>query len=43
LYGVGRMWGKSVGGWIWCQYCVHMYVDGKMIPDETVPGMGEGG
>jgi hypothetical protein len=25
------------------QYCVHMYVSGKMIPVEIVHGMGEGG
>jgi hypothetical protein len=24
------------------QYCVHMYVNGKMITVETIPGMGEG-
>jgi hypothetical protein len=23
-----------------CKYCVHMHVNGKMIPVETVPGMG---
>jgi flavoprotein len=22
--------------------CVHMYVNGKMIPIESIPGMGEG-
>jgi hypothetical protein len=22
------------------KYCVHMYINGKMIPVETVPGMG---
>jgi hypothetical protein len=21
-------------------YCVHMYVNGKMIPVETIPGLG---
>jgi hypothetical protein len=25
---------------MWCKYCVHMYVNGKMIPVETVPGIG---
>jgi hypothetical protein len=25
---------------MWCKYCVHRYVNGKMIPVETVPGMG---
>jgi hypothetical protein len=32
--------GKRVGGWIWCKQCIHMYVNAKMIPVETVPGMG---
>jgi hypothetical protein len=40
--GGGRRWGKAVGGLIWCKYCVHMYVNGKMIPVETIPGMREG-
>jgi hypothetical protein len=26
-----------------CKYCVHMYVNGKMRPVETVPGMGAEG
>jgi hypothetical protein len=25
-----------------CKYCVHIYVNGKMRPVETIPGMGEG-
>jgi hypothetical protein len=25
------------------EYYVHMYENGKMRPDETIPGMGEGG
>jgi hypothetical protein len=25
-----------------CKYCVHMYVNGKMTPVETIPGMGVG-
>jgi hypothetical protein len=33
--------GKSVGGWVWCKYCV-LYVSRKMRPVETIPGMGEG-
>jgi hypothetical protein len=33
---------KGMGGWIWYKYCVHMYVNGKMIPVETIPGMGKG-
>jgi hypothetical protein len=24
--GVGRTWVKGVGGWIWCKYCILMYV-----------------
>jgi hypothetical protein len=28
---------------IWCKYWVHMYVNGKMISVETIPGMGGGG
>jgi hypothetical protein len=39
----GRCWGKGVGGWIWCKYCVHMYANGKMKSVETVQGMWEGG
>jgi hypothetical protein len=23
-----------------CKYCVHMYINGKMKPVETIPGMG---
>jgi hypothetical protein len=38
--GGGRRWGKDARGRIWCKYCVHMYVNGKMIPVETVLGMG---
>jgi hypothetical protein len=34
------MWGNSEGGWIWCKYHVYMYENGKMIPVETIPGMG---
>jgi hypothetical protein len=26
---------------MWCKYCAHMYVNAKMIPVETVPGMGK--
>jgi hypothetical protein len=32
---------KGVGGWICCKYCVHMYVNGKMKPVETIPGTGD--
>jgi hypothetical protein len=38
----GRRLGKGVRGRIWCKYCVHMYVNGKITPIETIPGMGEG-
>jgi hypothetical protein len=24
---------------MWCKYCVHIYVNRKMRPDETIPGM----
>jgi hypothetical protein len=35
--------GESVqGGWIYCKYCVYMYVNEKIIPVETIPGMAEG-
>jgi hypothetical protein len=23
---------------MWCKYCVHIYVNVKMIPIETIPG-----
>jgi hypothetical protein len=29
--------------WAWCKYCVHMYVNGKIVSVETIPGMGGGG
>jgi hypothetical protein len=38
---VERMWGKVVGGWIWCKYFVLMYENGKMRHVETIPGMRE--
>jgi hypothetical protein len=31
--------GKRIGGWIRYKYCVHMYVNAKMMPVETIPGM----
>jgi hypothetical protein len=31
---------KGVGGWIQCKVCVRMYEDVKMIPVETIPGIG---
>jgi hypothetical protein len=36
----GIMWGKGIGGWIWYKYCIHMYVNRKLRPVETIPGMG---
>jgi hypothetical protein len=39
--GGGKRWGNSEGGWMWCKYCVHLHVNGKLISVETVPGMGE--
>jgi uncharacterized protein with ACT and thioredoxin-like domain len=41
--GGGRRWGNGERGWICCKYSVHMYVNGKMISVETIPGMGEEG
>jgi hypothetical protein len=41
--GKGREQGKKVGGWIRCKYCVHIYVNVKMIPVETILGMRGGG
>jgi hypothetical protein len=35
-----KMLGKCIWGWIQHKYCVHKTVNGKMIPDETLPGMG---
>jgi hypothetical protein len=37
--GRGRMWGKGVGGQIYCKCCEHMYINRKMRPVETVPGI----
>jgi hypothetical protein len=31
-----------VGESIWYKYCVHRYVNGKMIPVEKAPGVGVG-
>jgi hypothetical protein len=36
-----RRWqAKRLGGWIHCKHCIHMYVNVKIIPVETVPGIG---
>jgi hypothetical protein len=37
-----RVWFETVGEWIWYQYCVLMYENGKMRPVETILGMREG-
>jgi hypothetical protein len=34
---------KGVRGQIHCKKCMHMYVNAKMIPIETIPGIREGG
>jgi hypothetical protein len=35
----------GIGGLIWCKQCIHTYVNAKMAPVETVPGIrgGDGG
>jgi hypothetical protein len=40
-----HQWGgrKDVRRWVWCKYCVHMHINRKMIPIETIQGMGAGG
>jgi hypothetical protein len=40
--GAGRWWGKWVREWIQCKKCVHMHVNAKVIPAETVPWIGGG-
>jgi hypothetical protein len=37
-----RRWGKGVRRSIWCKYCVHMNVNGKKIPVETISQTGGG-
>jgi hypothetical protein len=42
---LGGGWGwprKGVGGCIQYKIFVHVYVNAKMIPAETIPGMGSG-
>jgi hypothetical protein len=34
------MWREGIGESIWCTYCKHTYVNRKMRPVETIPGMG---
>jgi hypothetical protein len=36
----GRRWRKGERVWKWCKHRVHIYVNGKMIPIDTIPGMG---
>jgi hypothetical protein len=43
LSGKGEVAGKGVGGGIWCKQCIHMYLNAKMIPVETAPGIRGGG
>jgi hypothetical protein len=33
---------KGVGGRTWCKHCMHVYINAKMIPVETVPGIRKG-
>jgi hypothetical protein len=35
-----RKWRNDEGGPIWHKYSVHMYVNGKMICVEIIPGIG---
>jgi hypothetical protein len=37
--GRGEKVENGVGWWIECKYCVHMYVNGKVIPAKAIPGM----
>jgi hypothetical protein len=37
IVGVEMMWWKAVREWIWCKYYVHMHVNGKIRPAETIP------
>jgi hypothetical protein len=39
----GRWQGKGIGGWIQYKKCVYTYVNVKLVPVETIPGMGGGG
>jgi hypothetical protein len=41
--GGGEVAGKGVGGWILHKKGVHVHVDAKTIPVETVPEIGGGG
>jgi hypothetical protein len=36
----GGVWEKGVGGWIRYKYYVHIYVNGKTRPVESIPGTG---
>jgi hypothetical protein len=37
--GMRKLWREGLRGYIWCQYCVYMYLSRKMRPIETFPGM----
>jgi hypothetical protein len=37
--GEERMWGKVIERRLWCKFYVYLYVNGKMRPVETIPGM----
>jgi hypothetical protein len=37
--GRGRREQKDEGVGIWCKYCVHMYINGKMVSVETITRM----
>jgi hypothetical protein len=38
--GGSRVWEKGIEEIIWCKYCVQLYVNGKIIRAETIPGIG---
>jgi hypothetical protein len=40
---VGGCGDNSIEGWVWWKCYVFMYVNGKMRPVETIPGIGWGG
>jgi hypothetical protein len=36
----GKRWRKDVGSVNISKYCIHMSINGKMLPVKTIPGMG---
>jgi ssDNA-binding Zn-finger/Zn-ribbon topoisomerase 1 len=40
---VGKRQGKGTGRWLGCKKFVHAYVNAKLIPVETILGIGERG